>query len=419
MKVAIIGSGISGSVAAHHLHRRCDLTVFEADSRIGGHTHTVQVEHAGQSWAIDTGFIVYNEPNYPHFSRLLRELEVPTQPTSMSFAVRCDRTGLEYNGTGLNRLFAQRRNCVRWSFWRMLSDILRFGRQAPRLLDDESQDPTVEEFLHAGRYSPIFREHYLVPLGAALWSCPPDSFRQFQMRFVVRFLHNHAMLQLGGRPVWRVIRGGSQNYSDKLTAPFRACIRTGTPVVNVRRVAGRLQLRTAAGESEAFDHVIFACHADQALRILEQPLPVERQVLACFPYQRNIATLHTDESVLPTRRLARASWNVHLPADRERFALVTYNMNLLQSLKAPCTFCVTLNDDGRIDPARVLRRITYHHPLYFRDRVAAQRRHRELIDLQGVSYCGAYWGYGFHEDGVTSAMRVADVLLMKQAVPHV
>jgi len=415
MRIGIIGGGISGLVAARQLEREHDVTVFEAADYIGGHTNTIRVELDGEVQHVDTGFIVFNERNYPHFCRLIDELGVAWQPTSMSFSVRHDGDGVEYNGASLSGLFAQRRNVVRPRFWRMVRDILRFAREAEAALQRIDDSVTVDAWAREHGYSGAFVEWYLVPLGTALWSSPPGVFRAFPMRFVIEFLANHRMLQVTNRPLWRVIRGGSQRYVEKLIAPFRHRIITGAAVRAVTRRPGQVSVDLGDGERHAFDHVVLACHADQALRMLEQPTATERAVLGAFAYQPNEAVLHTDTSVLPRRRRAWASWNAHVPTERRHSVAVTYRMNELQSLDSKHEFCVTLNDDRGIDPARVIKRITYHHPQYTAQRSSAQARHDELIDHHLLSYCGAYWGYGFHEDGVRSALAVAAKLTKRYA----
>lgn len=406
MRIAIIGTGISGLVAADRLRDRHDLTLFEANDYVGGHTHTIPLDLDGRHYEIDTGFIVFNPENYPNFSAMLARLGVESQPTTMSFGVRCDRTGLEYSGGTFTGLVAQPGNLLRPRFLGMLRDILRFHREAPALLESGAGDDlTVESWADDRGFGREFMEHYLVPLGSCLWSCPVGTFRQFPIRFAVEFMANHLMLQVTGRPVWRVVRGGSARYVEKLVAPMRQRVRLRTPVARVERDARGVTLFAGQGP-ERFDRVILACHADQALRMLADPSPLESELLAAFPYESNAVTLHTDTSVLPRRKLAWSSWNARLLADGERF-VATYNMNLLQGIKSPHTFCVTLNHDEGIDPARVLGRYHYHHPLFTRRRWAAQSRHAELVDHRRTSYCGAYWGYGFHEDGVTSGLRVA------------
>jgi predicted NAD/FAD-binding protein len=412
VRIAIIGTGIAGLVAAHLLRHHHELTLFEADDHAGGHTNTIDVTLNGQSYAVDTGFIVFNEVNYPNFTALLRALSVESQPTAMSFSVRCDQTGLEYNGSSIDQLFAQRSNLLRPRFWRMLGDIRRFHALAPSLLEGAgiADDVTVEDWACRSGLGAMFLGKYLVPLGASLWSCPARTFRRFPIRFVVEFLRNHAMLQYAGRPRWRVVRGGSRQYVARLTAPFNDRIRLRTPIREVQRQPRGVILRPESGLAQTFDHAILACHADQALAMLRDPSPVEREVLAAFPYQPNEAVLHTDTRVLPRRRRAWASWNYRVGSDDADDVAVTYNMNMLQGLTGKDTFCVTLNPVDAIDPAKVIRRIRYHHPIFTSQRRAAQMRHGDLINVNRTSFCGAYWGYGFHEDGVNSAMAVCRAL---------
>lgn len=416
MKLAIIGSGISGLVAAYHLHRHHDITLLEAGSYVGGHTHTVQIELDGQRYAIDTGFIVYNDWTYPNFIALLDVLGVASRPTTMSFSVRDDRSGLEYNGHSLNTLFAQRRNLLRPSFHRMLADILRFNRQAVHLLDQCHDTMTVDEFLARYRYSPQFAQQYLLPMGSAIWSCPRGTFGQFPVRFIIEFYRNHGLLNVRRRPTWRVVAGGSSSYVQAMIRGFRDRIRLNTPVHGVRRFLNHVELRLPHGPSEWFDHVVFACHSDQALRLLGgDATAAEREILSALPYERNSVVLHTDTSLLPRSQRAWASWNYRLEEDADAPASVTYNMNLLQGIRSQHTFCVTLNDASRIDPGRVLRRFEYDHPVFTTRRTAAQARHRELLNANRTSYCGAYWRNGFHEDGVNSALAVVHALQGDQA----
>lgn len=404
MKIAIIGSGIAGNVAAHHLHREHDITVFEAGDHAGGHTHTHDIALGGRSYAVDTGFIVFNDRTYPNFIQLLEDLGVASQESSMSFSVRDEASGLEYNGTSLDTLFAQRRNLLRPSFLGMVRDILRFNREAPALLDAPDDTLTLRRFLAEENYGRRFVDHYLVPMGAAIWSTDPQRMLGFPARYFVRFLHNHGMLSVNDRPVWRTVKGGSREYVRRLTAPFASRIRLRTPVRGLRRFPGHVVVETDRG-AERFDAAFLACHSDQALALLRDPTRTEREVLGAIRYQENEAVLHTDTRLLPRVRRAWAAWNYHVPpVSMDRVAL-TYNMNILQRLDARETLCVTLNRSDAIDPARILKRIVYHHPLYTPEAVAAQARQRELNGALRTYYCGAYWRFGFHEDGVVSALE--------------
>lgn len=406
MRIAIIGSGISGLTAAWLLRGHHDIQIFEANDYIGGHTHTVSVSLNGETHAIDTGFIVFNEWTYPNFIALLDELKVDSVPTSMSFSVRCARTGLEYSGSGLNGLFAQRTNLFRPRFYRLIADILRFNREAPEFLQGAA-DETVRDFLKGNGYSSQFAEQYLLPMGAAIWSCPMGTFEQFPIRFVIEFYVNHGLLQLRNRPTWRTVAGGSLQYVKQLTAPFANQIHLNSPVSRVSRSENEVQVEIGQ-EKHTFDEVIFACHSDQALRLLSAADSVETEILTKFPYSKNVALLHTDESVLPTRRQAWASWNYHIKGNNAERPAVTYNMNILQHLDSQHTFCVTLNGEKEVAPERILGTYHYSHPVFTVDRKRAQARHHEVIRHHNTSYCGAYWGNGFHEDGVNSALKVCE-----------
>ena len=411
MKLAIIGSGISGLTAAYHLHRDHEVTLFEANDYVGGHTNTVDVEFDGERHAIDTGFIVFNDWTYPNFIQLMDKLGVVSEPTTMSFSVRDDRTGLEYNGHSLATLFAQRRNLLRPSFYRMLADIVRFNREATRFVGNLNDETTVAEFLAREGYSKYFAEQYLLPMGAAIWSCPLGTFAQFPIRFIIEFYHNHGLLNVLRRPVWRVIANGSRTYVEAMTKGFRDRIRLNTPVQSVRRLVDRVILGTGGSEFEEFDHVIFACHSDQALRILgDDATSAERDILTAFPYEKNVAILHTDTSLLPRTRGCWASWNYRVTGEADAPASVTYNMNMLQGIRSRNVYCVTLNGESQIASDRILRRFVYHHPVFTTRRAEAQTRHAELITDNRTSFCGAYWRNGIHEDGVVSAMAVVKAI---------
>lgn len=404
MKIAIIGTGIAGNVLGYHLHREHDITVFEANDYVGGHTHTHDIDWEGQRYTVDSGFIVFNEWTYPNFIALLDELGVVSQPSNMSFSVRCERSGLEYNGRSLNGLFAQRRNLVRPSFLRMLRDIIRFNRDAKDLVTQPDENLTLGSYVRAKGYSRELVDHYLIPMGSAIWSTDPERMFQFPAVYFARFLNNHGMLNIWERPTWRVIQGGSRTYVEKLTASYRHRIRLRSPVQSVRRLATGVEITPRGGERERFDYVFLACHSDQALSMLVNASPLERAVLGAIPYQHNEAVLHTDTRLLPRRRQAWAAWNYHLLPSQQSHATLTYNMNILQSLDAPVQFLVTLNNTEAIDPGKIIKRLRYEHPLHARAGVAAQQRQREINGAHRSYFCGAYWRYGFHEDGVVSAL---------------
>lgn len=408
MRIAIVGSGISGLTCAHLLARRHEVTVFEASDWIGGHTHTVDVDWQGRRYAVDTGFIVFNDWTYPNFIRLLDQLGVRSRPTEMSFSVHDPQSGLEYNGHDLDTLFAQRRNLLSPRFWGMLRDILRFNREALNdlqggLLDAEA---SLGDYLRRNGYGQRFIDHYIVPMGSAIWSMSRADMLAFPLQGFVRFFRNHGLLSVNERPQWRVIEGGSRGYVEPLCASFRERVRMNCPVHRVERDADGVTLHSAAGQ-ERFDKVVFACHSDQALALLAQPDTLERQVLGALPYADNEVLLHTDTGVLPRRRKAWASWNYRLGGAPGQPAAVTYDMNILQGLDAPVTFCVSLNLGQAIDPTTVLARFTYAHPQYGPSTVAAQAAWPTLQGRHHSYFCGAYWANGFHEDGVLSALRVA------------
>jgi predicted NAD/FAD-binding protein len=406
-RIAIVGTGIAGMTAAWHLHRRHDLTVFEANDYVGGHTATVDVERHGRHYAVDTGFIVFNDWTYPNFIDLLGAVGAEWQWSDMSFSLRCERTGLEYNGTSVNALFAQRRNVFNLSFLRMIADILRFNGRARALLAGDDDRITLGEYLAREGYSRAFIERYILPMGRAIWSATGRGMLDFPARFFVDFFDRHGFLNVDDRPTWRTVKGGSREYARRLIAPFRDRIRLSTPVRRVVRGADGVAI-TSEGpdglDTERFDAVFFACHSDQALAVLADADPAEREILGAFPYQANDAVLHLDRRMRPRAPRARAAWNYHLlDPDTERVAL-TYDMSLLQSLDSPEPFLVTLNRGADIDPSLVLGRYTYHHPVYTPAAVAAQRRRGEISGKRGTYYCGAYWRYGFHEDGVVSGL---------------
>lgn len=498
-RLAIIGSGISGLTAAYFLRSKYDITVFEQNRTIGGHTNTVDVaydkdlawlsksQQEAHTVAIDTGFIVFNDRTYPNFIRLLNHLGVSSVAAPMSLSVRCDRSHIEYCGSSLNGFFAQRTNILRPSFYRFLYDFRRFAGQAKQLLEQDEEEVTVGEFFRKHSYSQAFYQRYFLPMGSAIWSCPEGVFERFPIRFIAQFYHHHGLLSIKNRPQWYVIQGGSRQYIRSLIQDFSDAIVVGAQVQSIRRIP-----RSSSGENndtttsfqievcgtldsnkgypgstlgdqgnvasshnsrkrdrrfdsaardnvstsnltrpqknshsqfftQHFDHVVLACHADQALDLVMpgQGTP-ERQVLRNFPYQSNVATLHTDISVLPRLRRAWAAWNYRIPARRSEMSTVTYNMNVLQSLETQQglkdgpgehVFCVTLNNHDSVDPRTLIAEFNYAHPVFSIGRAAAQTRQGELIDCDGLSYCGAYWANGFHEDGVNSALKVCERLL--------
>ena len=403
-RVAVVGTGISGLVSAYLLRDDYDITVYEANSYIGGHTNTIKVEAGEASYAVDTGFIVFNEPAYPNFTKLLNQLGVASRSSEMSFSVRCDESGLEYNGTSLNKLFAQRRNMFRPSFYRMLKDIMRFYRESRELLVEDPPSVTLGDYLHQNGYSRIFVDQHMLPMGAAIWSASEEDMLEFPAYYFVRFFDHHGFLNLSDRPDWRTVKGGSYRYVQALTSSFAYRIRLNTPVKSIRRFADHVEIIDGNGHCESFDHVVIASHSDQVLAMLERPTETEREVLGAIGYRSNEIVFHTDESVLPKNRLAWASWNYHLPKVRSNRPTVSYNLNILQGLDAPVTFIVSLNSEEPIDDSKVIRRINYHHPQYTTATLDAQARHAEISGANRTHYCGAYWGYGFHEDGVNSAL---------------
>ncbi|MFN0317722.1 MAG: NAD(P)/FAD-dependent oxidoreductase [Burkholderiales bacterium] len=409
MKIAIIGTGIAGNVVAHHLHPHHDIEIFEASGHVGGHAHTHNIRRGNGTYAVDTGFIVFNERTYPNFTALLKQLGVATQPTRMSFSVRDERSGLEYNGTNLNTLFAQRRNLLRPGFLGMIRDILRFNKEAPLLLNRDGEglcanDLTLEEYLAGNRYGRAFIEQYIVPMGSAIWSANASEILRFPASFFIRFFHNHGMLSIDDRPQWRTIAGGSANYVKALTAPFRKRIHLRTPVLGIVRMPGCVMLKTQGTEAARFDAVFVACHSDDALKLLADPTPAEKDILGAIPYRENAAVLHTDPRLLPRRKLARAAWNYHLHDNAGGQVALTYDMNVLQALKSPEPFLVTLNRTADIEASKVIQRITYRHPLFTQAAVAVQKRQAEINGPLNTYFCGAYWRNGFHEDGVASAL---------------
>lgn len=409
MKIAIVGAGISGLAAAYLLDRKYEVHVLEKAQAIGGHTATVDVELDGQHYAIDTGFIVFNDWTYPNFIRLMEEVGVLSHPTEMSFSVSCERSGLEYGGSDLNALFAQRKNLLNPAHWSMLRDILRFNREALADLDAGmlSDDMTLGEYLASRRYGKPFISHYLIPMGSAIWSASTRVMLDFPLQFFVRFFKNHGLLSVNNRPQWRVITGGSSRYLEPLTRSFKDRIRTGVEIASIQRAAKGVMIRLQDGAVEHYDQLILACHSDQALALLDDASSAEQAVLGAIPYQDNDVVLHTDERLLPASRRAWSSWNYWLrQADQEQ-AVLTYNMNILQGITAPKTFCVTLNASDAIRPDTVIGRYRYSHPVFTLQSNSAASQWSSINGVNHTWFCGAYWANGFHEDGVVSAVKVA------------
>lgn len=409
MKIAIIGSGISGLSCAHYLSSSHEVSVFEAGKQIGGHTATVDVHLGTRRYAVDTGFIVFNDWTYPNFIALMDELGVPSKPTAMGFSVRDQETGLEYSGTNLNTLFAQRSNLLSPKFLGMVRDILRFNRQSVADLESGRVDETetLGSYLQRNRYSEAFQRQYLVAMGSAIWSADCDTILEFPLSFFLRFFRNHGLLSVSERPQWRVIEGGSREYLRPLCQRFEQRIHTNSPVRKITRHGQGVSILLEDGRDQAFDQVVIATHSDQALKLLDQPSEAEQQILGALPYQDNDVVLHTDTRLLPKNRKTWSSWNYSLNSGQDR-AVVTYNMNILQGLDAPETFCVTLNNTGAINPHKILGRFNYSHPVFSLPGIAAQNRWDEINGQKNTWYCGAYWHNGFHEDGVVSARRVVE-----------
>ncbi|HEY9255277.1 MAG TPA: FAD-dependent oxidoreductase [Stenotrophomonas sp.] len=408
MRIAIIGSGIAGLASAWWLRHEHEVTLFEANDYLGGHTHTHEVEVEGRRLAVDTGFIVFNPLHYPLLTAWFEELGVASQPTTMGFSLHSERSGVVYNAHSLGGLFCQRRNLVSPRFWGMLADLRRFYRDAPLLLREE-EGPTLGDYLRIHHYGEAFVEEHLLPMASALWSSPTATVMDFPARYLVQFMANHQMLQMTGRAPWRVVKGGSARYVEALRRRWQVRERLECPVHAVERLPWGARVHSAAGV-EGFDEVILACHSDQALALLIDSDRLEQEVLGAIRYQSNDVVLHTDASLLPRERKAWAAWNAHVPRDRAAPCTVSYCMNLLQGLPGNTPLVVTLNRSDAVDPDKVLRRLRYAHPIHDHAAVRAQRRWGELQGRRHTWFAGAYWGWGFHEDGIRSARRVVDAL---------
>jgi len=408
MKIAVIGGGISGLVTAHLLCQDHQVTLFEANNHLGGHTDTHDVEVDGTNYRVDTGFIVFNERTYPNFIKLLDRLGVESQPSVMSFSVSCKQTGLEYSATNLETLFSQHKNLLNLPFWAMLLDIFRFNNESGELLENGDMSLTLGEYLNKKGYSKMFKDKFLIPMGAAIWSADPEQFQQFPAAAFAHFFTNHGLLNVIDQPKWRVVRGGSSQYLEPISRPFRDHIRLSSPVRSVRRFADFVELTLPDGSSEKYDQVVMACHSDQSLGMLADPSETERELLGAIPYQLNKTVLHTDIALMPGLKKAWASWNYLIPETDGDGVAVTYWMNKLQSLQAPVEFCVTLNSPEMIAEQEIIKKLVYHHPVYSAAAFSAQKRRSEINGVNRTWFCGAYWGYGFHEDGVNSALAVCE-----------
>jgi predicted NAD/FAD-binding protein len=406
-RIAIIGSGIAGLTSAYLLNRQHDIQLFEANDYIGGHTHTVPVIADSGKYEIDTGFIVCNDRNYPNFLRFMDKLGVDLQATEMSFSVRNDKLATEYNGHNLNTLFAQRSNLLSPRFIGFVREILKFNKAAKQAIAEGNVgELTLDEFLEKAGFGKMLRENYLLPMVAAIWSCSIKQAGDFPLQFFLQFFLNHGLLDIKDRPQWYVLKGGSHAYIEPMTAAFKDRIHLQTPVRSVRRQQAGIAVSTDQG-TDFFDQVIFACHSDQALSLLENPGPGEEDILSKLLYQDNEVVLHQDQSIMPSRPLAWASWNfLASDGESESAPIVTYCMNILQGLKSSEPFLVTLNPGQRLDEDKVLQRFNYAHPVYSLAGSAAQARRQEICGVDRIHYCGAYWYNGFHEDGVRSALDV-------------
>ncbi len=409
MRIAVVGAGISGLVCAYLLAGAYEIVLYEQEESLGGHTNTVTVSHEGRSIPVDTGFIVFNERNYPNFCALLRRLGVASRPTTMSFSISDDQSGFEYGGSSIGGIIGPWSNLFRPRWWRVMSGVAGLGRNGKALLVDLGPEATIGDLYQSGRFTRGFLDDYLLPMAAAIWSAPREALLRFPARFFLRFFDNHGMLDLRQRPQWRVIDGGSRKYIEAMLGVIGRSARTSERVVSIRRTSDGVFVNTMSSQ-DSFDQVILASHADQSLAMLADARDAEREILGVLPYQSNEVVLHTDQRLLPRRRRCWAAWNYRLTGDPVRPSAVTYNMTILQGLRTRTPLCVSLNDTEAIDPGLILARFTYHHPLYSLAGDRARTRWNEVSGVNRTYYCGAYWGNGFHEDGVVSALRVCEQL---------
>ena len=406
MRIAVIGTGIAGMTSAYLLSEDHEIVVFEANNYVGGHTNTQEVSFNGHQYAVDTGFIVFNEKTYPNFVKLMKRLGVEWQNSLMSFSVQCEKSGLEFSPSSLNSLFIQRRNLLRPSFYRMLRDVMRFKKDSEALLQSDDYELTLFDFLTEKSYSQSFIEHFIIPMGEAVWSADPVKFNEFPAHYFAQFFKNHGFLNIKDQPQWLTVKGRSRQYIKPITRAYADQIRVSCPVETIRRNPDGVEVTPQNQATEKFDQVVIATHSDQALAMLADPTDSEQNILGAIPYQPNHAVLHSDESLLPSKKAAWASWNYHIPKEDIGRVAVTYDMNILQSIGAPEELCVSLNLSRAINPDKTHSEMNYHHPVYDPDSLAARKSHSEINGINRTYFAGAYWGYGFHEDGVNSALEV-------------
>ena len=402
MKIAIIGSGISGNTLAYYLNPHHQIALFESNDRIGGHSHTHHIDVFNQKVSVDTGFIVFNKKTYPNFLKLLHELKVPYENSAMSFSVKDSQKDFEYNGTNLNALFAQRKNFINPSFYKMIREILRFNKSSIILLSGD-EEISLGDYLKREGYSDFFKKYYILPMGSAIWSSNIKTMMQFPAKFFIQFFNNHGMLNINDRPQWLTISGGSINYVDKMIMPFRKKIKLNQNIKYVERKKDYIAIYHK-DRVEKFDWVFFACHSDEALKLIKSPNSDEKNILKAIPYTDNEVILHYDDHFMPKRKLAWAAWNYHIDENANSPASLTYNMNILQNLKTEAPLLVTLNPLQKINKKKIIKTLSYAHPQYSLRSIEAQSKYHLISGVNRTSFAGAYWGNGFHEDGVKSAL---------------
>ncbi len=405
MKVAVIGSGISGNTLAYLLNKSHDVTLYEKDKRIGGHSHTHEIVINNKKVNVDTGFIVFNKKTYPLFTSLLDNLGVKYENSNMSFSVFSKENNFEYNGTTLNSLFSQRRNLLSPRFLKMILEILRFNKESVKL---KSKTILLKQYLKSNNYSAYFCKNYILPMGAAIWSSDIKTILNFPAHFFIDFFKNHEMLSVTNRPQWLTIKGGSQEYVKKLTSGFKNKIRLNSKIKNIVRYKSYVVIEDNKSK-EKFDYVFFACHSDEALEILKKPTADEIKILSSLPYQKNDIILHTDSSIMPQKKLSWAAWNYNIDSPDDSPITLTYNMNILQNIKTKDALLVTLNPKLPISKGKVIKQLQYTHPKFSKESVIAQLKNKIISGKNRTFYSGAYWGKGFHEDGVKSAYEAVKI----------